>query len=135
MSSKLSLRQARIFSEPLKKKAVKDIESGKMSVSAVSRDYQVCIQSVYNWLNKYSRHLQSSRRIVIEMDSETNKSKELQKRIKDLEAAFGRKQLEIDYLNKMIEIGSEETGVDLKKKFGPPPSSGSGSTKDSMDTK
>lgn len=135
MSSKLSLRQARIFSEPLKKKAVKDIESGKMSVSAVSRDYQVCIQSVYNWLNKYSRHLQSSRRIVIEMDSETNKSKELQKRIKDLEAALGRKQLEIDYLNKMIEIGSEETGVDLKKKFGPPPSSGSGSTKDSMDTK
>jgi len=135
MSSKLSLRQARIFSEPLKKKAVKDIESGKMSVAAVSRDYQVCIQSVYNWLNKYSRHLQSSRRIVIEMDSETNKSKELQKRIKDLEAALGRKQLEIDFLNKMIEIGSEETGVDLKKKFGTPPSSGSGLTKDSMDTK
>ena len=135
MSSKLSLRQARIISEPLKKKAVKDIESGKISVTAVSRDYQVCIQSVYNWLNKYSRHLQSSRRIVIEMESETNKSKELQKRIKDLEAALGRKQLEIDYLNKMIEIGSEETGVDLKKKFGTQPSSGSGLTKDSMDTK
>jgi transposase-like protein len=135
MSSKLSLRQARIFSESLKKKAVKDIESGKMSVTTVSRDYQVCIQSVYNWLNKYSRHLQSSRRIVIEMDSETNKSKDLQKRIKDLEAALGRKQLEIDYLNKMIEIGSEETGVDLKKKFGTPPSNGSGLTKDSMDTK
>ena len=135
MGSKLSLRQARIFSEPLKKKAVKDIESGKMSVSCVSREYQVCIQSVYNWLNKYSRHLQSSRRIVIEMNSEAKKSKELEKRIKDLEAALGRKQLEIDYLNKMIEIGSEETGVDLKKKFGTPPSSGSGSTKISMDTK
>jgi transposase-like protein len=126
MSSKLSLRQTRIFSEPLKKEAVKSIESGKMSVSAVSRDYQVCIQSVYNWLNKYSRHLQSSRRIVIEMNSESNKSNELEKRIKDLETALGRKQLEIDYLNKMIEIGSEETGVDLTKKFGTPPSSGSG---------
>ena len=135
MRSKSSLRPARIFSEPLKKKAVNDIESGKMSVSAVSREYQVCNQSVYRWLNKYSGHLQSSRRIVIEMNSETNKSKELEKRIKDLEAALGRKQLEIDYLNKMIEIGSEETGVDLKKKFGTPPSSGSGSIKDSMDTK
>src|SRR5215204_913119 len=135
MNSKLSLRQARIFSEPLKRKVVKEIESGKMSISAVSWEYQICIQSVYNWLNKYSRHLQSSRRIVIEMDSETNKSKELEKRIKDLEAAVGRKQLEIDYLNKIIEIGHKETGVDLKKKFGTPPSSGSGSIKDSMDTK
>jgi transposase-like protein len=135
MHSKLSLRQVRIFSEPLKKKVVRDIESGKMSVLAVSRDYQVSFQAVYGWLNKYSRHLQSSRRIVVEMNSETNKSKELEKRIKELEAALGRKQLEIDYLNKMIQISSEEAGVDLKKKFGTPPSSGSGSIKDSTGTK
>ena len=135
MKSNLSLRQVRIFSEPLKKQVVRDIESGKMSVLAVSREYQVSFQSVYGWLNKYSRHLQSSQRIVVEMKSENAKSKELEKRIKELEAALGRKQLEVDYLNKMIEIGSEEIGVDLKKKFGTPPSSGSGSIKDNTDIK
>lgn len=135
MNSKVRSRQVRIFSEPLKKKAVRDIESGKASVLMVSREYQVSLQAVYQWLNKYSRHLQSSKRMVVEMKSESNKSKELEKRIKELEAALGRKQLEIDYLNKMIEIGSNEVGVDLKKKFGTPPFSGSGSTKDSTDTK
>lgn len=135
MKSKLSLRQVRIFSDPLKKQAVHDIESGKMSVLSVSREYQVSLQSVYGWLNKYSRHLQTSRRIVVEMNSEKSMSKELEKRIMELEAALGRKQLEIDYLNKMIEIGSEEVGVDLKKKFGTPPSSGSGFTQGNTDTK
>lgn len=135
MKSDVKLGQARIFSEPLKKKAVRDIESGKASVLAVSREYQVSTQAVYGWLNKYSRHLQSSKRIVVEMESESYKSRELEKRIKELEAALGRKQLEVDYLNKMIEIGSKEAGIDFKKNFGTPPSSGSGFTKDSTGTK
>ncbi len=55
---KESLRQARVFSEALKKKAVKDIETGKVSVTIVCRKYNVSTTSVYPWLNKYSRHLQ-----------------------------------------------------------------------------
>ena len=59
------------------------------------------------------------------MESEDYKSKQLEKRVQELEAALGRKQLEIDFLNKMIEKGKEELGVDLKKKFFTPPFSGS----------
>jgi len=125
MKQKLSLRPVRFFSEASKKKAVKDIESGKATVLRVSREYGASLRTIYNWLNKYSRHLQSSKRIVIEMESEGYKSKELEKRIQELEAALGRKQLEIDFLNKMIEKGKEELGVDLKKKFSTPPFSGS----------
>ena len=135
MKRKLSLRQVRIFSEGCKKKAVEDIESGKATVLAISREYGTSFQSVYSWLNKYSRHLQSSRRIVIEMDSDGYKSKKLEKRIQELEAALGRKQLEIDFLNKMIEKGKEELGVDLKKKFSTPPFSGSEVTGSSTDIK
>ena len=135
MYSRTSLRQMRVFSEALKKKIVGDIESGRVNVSSVSREYDVSYQAVYNWLNKYSRHLHSSPKIVLEMESESYKSKELEKRIQELEAALGRKQLEVDYLNKMIELGRQELGVDLKKKFCTPPSIGSGSTKDSTDIK
>jgi transposase len=124
-----SLQPVRVFSEAVKKRAVADIEKGKASVLAVSRELQVSQQSVYRWLNRYSRHLHSQRKIVIEMDSEAYKTKELEKRIKELEAALGRKQLEVDFLNKMIEIGKEQHGIDLKKKLSTPPSSGSKSKK------
>jgi transposase-like protein len=135
MNQKTSLRASRVFSEALKKKVVKDIESGKVSVLAASREYSVSFQAIYQWLNKYSRHLQTSKRIVVEMQSESYKSRELEKRIQELEAALGRKQLEVDFLNKMIELGSEQTGVDIKKKFSTPPSTGSGSTNKGTSTK
>jgi transposase len=135
MNQKTSLRASRVFSEALKKKVVKDIELGRASVLAASREYSVSLQAIYQWLNKYSRHLQTSKRIVVEMQSESYKSRELEKRIQELEAALGRKQLEVDFLNKMIELGSEQTGVDIKKKFSTPPSTGSGSTKKGTPTK
>lgn len=135
MREKFSLRPQRIFSEALKKKAVADVESGKASVLAVSREFGVSFQAVYGWLKKYSRHLHSSKTMVVQMDSEAYKSKELEKKIQELEAALGRKQLEIDFLNKLIDQGKEELGVDLKKKSFTPPFNGSGSTKGNTDTK
>ena len=135
MKQKISLRQVRFFSEAIKKKSVADIEGGKATVLAVSRELGTSFQTVYNWLNKYSRHLQSSKRIVVEMESEAYKTKELEKRIQELEAALGRKQLEIDFLNKIIEKGEEELGIDLKKKSFTPPFSGSEATSNSMDTR
>lgn len=68
------------------------------------------------------------------MDSESYKTKELERRIMELEAALGRKQLEVDFLNQVFEQGKKELGIDLKKKFFTPPFNGSGSTKDSTTT-
>jgi transposase-like protein len=135
MKEKFNLRQRRVFSEALKKKAVEHIESGKASVLAVAREYDVSFQAVYRWLNKYSRHLQTSKTMVVQMESEEYKRKDLEKRIQELEAALGRKQLEIDFLNRLIDQGKEELGVDLKKKFFTPPFNGSDTTKGSTDTK
>ena len=130
-----SLGQRRIFSDVLKRKIVKDIEHSKVSISAVCREYLVCSQTVYNWLNKYSRHLQSGQNLVIQMESEQYRSKELEKKIAELEAAVGRKQMEIDFLNKLIEVAGDELKVDLKKNFSTPPSGGSGTIPGNMGTK
>jgi transposase-like protein len=135
MQKKTNLRQMRVFSLAIKRQVVKDIEEGKVSVLAASQELGVAFQTVYHWLNKYSRHLQSSKRIVVEMESEAYKTKQLEKRILALEAALGRKQLEVDFLNKMIEIGKEELGVDLKKKFSTPPFTGSEEQSSSTATK
>ena len=126
---RISLRQRRIFSDKLKKKIVKDIETGKVSVTAVSREYQVSIASIYLWLKKFSGHLHSSTTLVMQMDSEQYRSKELEKKVIELEAALGRKQMEVDYLNKLIEIAGEELGTDIKKNISIPASGGSGKIK------
>jgi len=130
-----SLRQHRIFSEQLKRKVVKDIEENRVSISCVCREYSVSHQSVYTWLNKYSRHLQSGKTLVVQMDSEQYRSKELEKKVTELEAALGRKQLDIDFLNKLIEIASVELKIDLKKNFSTKPSGGSGSIPGNTGTK
>jgi predicted RNase H-like nuclease (RuvC/YqgF family) len=57
--------------------------------------------------------------------SSSKKVKDLEKRIKDLEAALGRKQIMIDYLETMMEVAKDELDIDIKKNYATPPSKGS----------
>ena len=61
-------------------------------------------------------------------DSSKKRLKELQQRIQELERIVGQKQLNIDFLEKMIELAKEEFGVDIKKNLTTPPSTGSENT-------
>jgi predicted RNase H-like nuclease (RuvC/YqgF family) len=62
-------------------------------------------------------------------DSSTNKLKALEQRIKELERTIGQKQIQIDYLEKMIDIAKGELNIDIKKNSNTPQSSGSERTK------
>lgn len=126
---KTSLRQVKRYSESIKKRTVKDIEKGKCSVTEARRELGVSPQTIYNWLNKHSRHLKKGEIMVVEEESEAYRTKELEKRNLDLEAAIGRKQMEIDFLEKIIGMAGESFKCDLKKSFSKKPSNGSGSTK------
>jgi len=125
----VSLRPRRIFSVTLKQKIVKDLVAGKASVSRVCQEYQVSYQAVYLWLRKFSSHLHPATTIVMQMDSEHYRTKELEKKIAELEAALGRKQMEIDFLSKMIEIADKDLGTDIKKNIVIPASTGTGKIK------
>jgi transposase-like protein len=110
-------RQARrTFSQELKLKVVKDIESGKATIAQVCREFSVSDVSVYKWLNKYSKFHKRGATLIVELKSEAYRSKELEKKVKDLEAALGRKQLEVELLDKIIELASDDLGIDIKKK-------------------
>jgi len=126
---KTSLTPQRRFSEEIKKKIVHDIESGSATVLQSSRELLVSEQTIYRWIYKYSRYLKKNRVMVIEDKSEAYRTKELEKRLKEAEAALGRKQMEIDFLNKLIEFANEEFKTDLKKNLSKGPSPGSKSTK------
>ena len=125
---KLEIRERRIFSEEVKKKAVKDLTGRRTSIKALINEHQISPQTVYKWLYKYSPFHEQKCTLVVQMESEETKNVELQKRVAELERVVGQKQLEIDFLNKLLEIGSSELGFDLKKNFNTPPSNGIGGT-------
>lgn len=115
-SKKISyLRQPRAFSESIRKSVVRDIENGKCSVVQASKELGVSSQSIYRWIYRFSRHLIKNRVMVVEDKSEAYRSQDLEKRIKELEAALGRKQIEVELLNQIIELANEEYKTDLKK--------------------
>jgi len=129
LEKKPSLRQHRTFSEVIRKQTVKDIEAGKCSVLQASRELSVTAGAVYKWVHLYSRYLSKNKVMVVEEKSEAYRSKELEKRLHDMEAALGRKQMEIDFLNKIIDLANEEYRTDLKKNLASDPSDGSRRTK------
>lgn len=127
--SKLEIRQRRIFSEEFKRQKTQQIVEKKVTVSDVSELYGITKMTVYRWLYRYSPHHQKGTIQVVQMESEEHKTKQLLQKVAELERVVGQKQLHIDYLEKLIEVGGRELKVDLKKTFSGQPSNGSASTK------
>jgi transposase len=115
-SSNSNSKHSRYFSEEFKRTKVKEIVEKRISISEFCKLYDVSRTSVYKWIYKYSA-LEKGTRQVIEMESEAQKTKLLQEKVSNLERKLGQKQLEIDYLSKVLELASEELGYDLKKKY------------------
>ena len=125
MATKKQLQPRRIFSECFRKNLVQDYERCKFTVLELSRLHGINTVTIYRWIYRYSSYQTRNFKIVEMADSSTNKIKELQKRIADLERTLGQKQLSIEFLEKMIELAKEKYGIDIKKNSDTPPSSGS----------
>lgn len=107
----------RIFSEDFKKQKVKELDDKTISICQLVNLYSVSRTTVYKWLAKYSVHYHKETKMVVQMESETHKLQLVLQRQAELERIIGQKQMEIDYLNKLLEIGSHELKIDLKKSF------------------
>jgi transposase-like protein len=124
-----TIQKHRLFSEEFKRSLVKDFESGNFSVLQLEKLHKVSNTLIYRWIYKYSTFNDKSVRIIEMKESSTNKIKDLEEKVKELERAVGQKQLYIDYMEKMMEIAKEDIGIDIKKNFNTPQSAGSGKTK------
>lgn len=125
MAKKQRLQVKRLFSEDFKKSVISDYESGKFSVRELASLYAVHSTLIYRWIYRYSTYQKRNIKVVEMSDSSSQKVKELQKRIAELERIVGQKQLNIDYLEKMIELAKAELGIDIKKNSDTPQSGGS----------
>ena len=99
----------------MKRKLVEEIEFTRLKVRDVVNLYKVSSTNVYKWLQKYSSINRAGVTMVVESESKESKIDKLYERIAELERAVGKKQLEIEFLDKVIEICSVELGYDVKK--------------------
>ena len=123
------LRKSRQYSVEFKKQIVADFESGDFSVNQLSTLHGIANQVIYRWIYKFSTFNEKGYRVVEMKDSSSKKLQELEAKNKELEAALGRKQIQLDYLEKMIELAKSELDIDIKKNYSTPQSAGSGKTK------
>jgi transposase-like protein len=124
----------RKFSEDFKRDKVGEIQAGITRISEVCKEYDVSHTAIYKWLYKYS-DMKKKTKVVVEQQSDTVKLLMLRQRVADLERSVGQKQIIIDFMEKMIEMAEETYQVDIKKKFGGEPLSGSGKTGKNMHTR
>lgn len=123
------LQKHRKYSDEFKKQIVADFESGNYSVPQLEKLHGIGNPTIYSWIYKFSTFNEKGFRIVEMKDSSSKKVQELEARNKELEAALGRKQIQLDYLEKMVELAKTELDIDIKKNYSTPQSTGSGKTK------
>jgi len=132
---KLAIKQRRIFSEEFKKAKVKELIEKRLTMLECCRLYEISRTAIYKWIYKYSPYYRRKAILVVQMESEAYKTQQLLQRVADLERIIGQKQMEIDFLDKLLELGSEELGFDLKKNFSTRLSNGTGTADPDTDTK
>lgn len=109
----------RTFSVAFKQEKVQQIEQKQVTVHQLSKLYGVTRSAIYKWVRLYGSFKQKGERIVVEKESEGKRTAELLKKVAELEQLIGQKQVEVEYLKKVVEFGSELTKTDIKKKYKP----------------
>ena len=108
-------RQRRRFSDTFKREKVEQLELGLVTITQLSREYDVSRSAVYDWKAKYGKEGKDEW-TVVEKKSEATKTKYLRDRLSQREREIGLQQIELRYLKEVIEYWSRELGEDLEKK-------------------
>ena len=100
----------RRYSEQLKLRIVKEVESGKLSQAEASRAYGVNYGTLWSWIQLHGR---VKRRKVVEvvMSDEREKIAELQK-------ALAEAHIKARFYEELVKIAKDKHGIDLKKNIG-----------------
>jgi transposase len=109
------IKKNRVYSDEFKQEIVNLFESGTHSVYQLEKLYGLSNPMIYRWIYKFSTFNEKGQRVVEMKESNTQKLKELEQKIKSLEQIVGQKQIQIEYLEKMIDIAKDELNIDIKK--------------------
>lgn len=109
----------RRYSEAFRKTVVKEYEAGE-SVEELRRRYGIGgTTTVQRWVKKYGMAGLRHEVVVMQRADEQKREKQLEARIKELEAALSQLTLDKLMLETTLEVASERYGEDVKKKCAP----------------
>ena len=104
------------YSRAFKQKVVKEIEEGKYSLNKARHIYDIGGGStVNNWVRALGKNHLLAKIVRVEMKNETDKLKELKRKVKVLESALANERIKTIALESLMEVAEERYGVDLKK--------------------
>lgn len=109
------IRKKRVYTDEFKKEIVFLFESGEFSVLQIEKLYGIRCTIIYRWIYKFSTFNEKGCRVVEKIESSSSKLKELEQKVKQLEQIVGKKQIMIDYLEKLIDVAKDELQIDIKK--------------------
>jgi transposase len=104
------------YSSAFKLKVVKEIESGKFSISQAKEIYDIGgAHTVSRWIKNLGKNHLLSKVVRIEMKDEKDKVKELKDRVRNLERLLANKELDNLMNEAFLELLAEDHGVDLEE--------------------
>ena len=116
------VKKYRRFSKEFKQRIVAEYESGKSSTKELSLANGISQQAIYKWIYQLSNYSKQGIRIVEKANSQEEGIKRLHKENKVLKAIVGEKQIQIEYLERLIKVAEAELKIDIKKNFCTPQS-------------
>jgi transposase-like protein len=108
-------RRCRRFTETFKQEQVSLIERGKITQAQVSRKYDVRVNCVRAWVDKYGKNRKKGL-ILMGSSKDYDKLAELEKENKRLKEFIGEQHIELVYLKKLADLAKGKLGDDLEKK-------------------
>lgn len=115
MKNSKKINRCRKFSKEFKLQIVREFESHQFTALELSKLHNIHNSLIYRWIRQYSSNQQPQSVIVEMKNSSTNQLKAYRDKIKELERIVGKKQIEIDFLNQIIDCADEHYQTDLKK--------------------
>lgn len=101
-------------------KIIQEIQSGMIGVRAACRKYGLCRKTLRHWITRLSVLKlgdELSDQLLSGM-TEDQKSKAIEKKVKELTEALELARLKIDSLETMIKVTEEDLHIKIRKKAG-----------------
>jgi transposase-like protein len=109
-------RVIRRYSEAFKRSVVAEVESGRYTGREAARVHDIASPIVYRWLKRYGGPDSQTRIMRIEMPTERDRIKELEKQNRALESALAQAHMKIVLLESAVEVYEEQSARATKKK-------------------
>lgn len=112
------------YSAAFKQSVVREYEAGASMTDLLKRYGIGSSRTLHRWIQQYALEGLRHEVVVMQRADEQKREKELETRVKELEAAVAQLTLDKLMLASIVEVASEQYGIDFKKNFGQPSSPG-----------